>query len=100
MGRVPQALYSTLTNSLPNVITMYGMTIAMKFKKMPPGVKIAKNDLLLDVWGWFIIATAAGIAAAAKNFAVQALHGNSPRSNIKIRLSKMLRELNKYVTMR
>ena len=96
MGRVPQALYSTLTNSLPNVIAMYGMTIAMKFKKMPPGVKIAKNDLLLDVWGWFIITTAAGIAAAA----VQALHGNSPRSNIKIRLSKMLRELNKYVTMR
>jgi len=35
-----------------------------------------------------------------KNFAVQTLHGNSPRSNIKIRLSKMLRELNKYVTMR
>ena len=100
MGRVPQALYSTLTNSLPNVIAMYGMTIAMKFKKMPPGVKIAKNDLLLDVWGWFIIATAAGIAAAAKNFAVQTLHGNSPRSNIKIRLSKMPRELNKYVTMR
>jgi hypothetical protein len=55
--------------------------------------------LLLDVWGWFIITTAAGIAAAAKNFAVQALHGNSPRSNIKIRLSKMLRELNKYVTL-
>lgn len=43
MGRVPQALYSTLTNSLPNVIAMYGMTIAMKFKKMPPGVKIAKK---------------------------------------------------------
>ena len=40
--------------------------------------------MLLDVWGWFIITTAAGIAAAAKNFAVQALHGNSPRSNIKI----------------
>ena len=55
--------------------------------------------MLLDVWGWFIITTAAGIAAAAKNFAVQALHGNSPRSNIKIRLSKMLRELNKYVTL-
>ena len=99
MGRVPQALYSTLTNSLPNVIAMYGMAIAMKFKKMPPGVKVAKK-MLLDVWGWFIITTAAGIAAAAKNFAVQALHGNSPRSNIKIRLSKMLRELNKYVTMR
>ena len=33
----------TLTNSLPNVIAMYGMTIAMKFKKMPPGVKVAKK---------------------------------------------------------
>ena len=66
MGRVPQALYSTLTNSLPNVIAMYGMTIAMKFKKMPPGVKIAKNDLLLDVWGWFIITTAAGILLLPK----------------------------------
>jgi hypothetical protein len=28
--------------------------------------KWQKNDLLLDVWGWFIITTAAGIAAAAK----------------------------------
>ena len=89
MGRAPQPLYSTLTDSLPNVIAMYGMTIAVKFKKMPPGVKVAKNDLLLDAWGWFIITTA-----------VQALHGNSPRSSIKIRSSKMLRELNKYVTMR
>ena len=99
MGRVPQALYSTLTNSLPNVIAMYGMTIAMKFKKNATWCQSSKKKLLLDVWGWFIITTAAGIAAAAKNFAVQALHGNSPRSNIKIRLSKMLRELNKYVTL-
>ena len=33
VGRVPQPLYSTLTDSLPNVIAMYGMTIAVKFKK-------------------------------------------------------------------
>ena len=69
-------------------------------EKCNPVSKWQKNDLLLDVWGWFIITTAAGIAAAAKNFATQALHGNSPRSNIKIRLSKILLELNKYVTMR
>ena len=100
VGRVPQALYSTLTNSLPNVIAMYGMTIAMKFKKMPPGVKIAKKWFATRCLGLVHHHYCRWNSAAAKNFAVQALHGNSPRSNIKIRLSKMLRELNKYVTMR
>ena len=101
MGRVPQPPYSTLTDSLPNVLAMYGMTIAMKFKKLPPGVKVAKKLLAARCLG--VVhhhCGPAGIAAAAKNFAVQTLHGNSPRSNIKIRLSKMPRELKKYVTMR
>ena len=42
MGRVPQPLYSTLTDSLPNVIAMYGMTIAVKFKKCHPVSKWQK----------------------------------------------------------
>ena len=55
-----------------------------KFKKLATQCQTGKNDLLLGFWGWFIITTAAGIAAAAKNFAVQMLDGNSPRSNIKV----------------
>ena len=60
------------------------MIIATKFRKLATQCQTGKNDLLLGFWGWFIITTAAGIAAAAKNFAVQMLHGNRPRAKIKV----------------
>ena len=63
---------------------MQRMIIAMKLRKLATQCQAGKNKLLLGFRGWFIITTAAGISAAAKNFAVQALHGNSLRSNIKV----------------